>query len=65
MNTRVMFLRSLVRRSHDPKSDTTVLWQDSYEAFTEDEKSALKAAIEAHIRSEIDHGLRTMNLAPG
>jgi hypothetical protein len=46
----------------DPGSENAVPWKDSYEAFTADERSALKTAIEAHIRSEVDQGLRAMNL---
>ncbi len=46
----------------DPKPANTLPWKDSYEAFSVDEKVQLKAAIKARIRSEIDQGLRTMNL---
>lgn len=46
----------------DPRSENAVPWKDSYEALTADERSALKTAIEAHIRSEVDQGLRAMNL---
>jgi hypothetical protein len=45
----------------DRKSESTLPWKDSYEAYSDDERSALKAAIEAHIRNEIDQGLRQMN----
>lgn len=46
----------------DPKPDNTLPWKNSYEAFSAAEKARLKTAIEAHIRSEIAQGLRTMNL---
>jgi hypothetical protein len=46
----------------DPRSENAVPWKESYAALTADERSALKTAIEAHIRSEVDQGLRAMNL---